>query len=288
MIERTTKLKPSPPVMSARSALLQRKGACGGTPGPTGECEECRKKRLQRKIGNRQSTIENDSSVPPVVHEVLRSPGQPLDLATRGFMEPRFGHDFSRVRVHADSQKPVRINPTSEVGGLDQLSPEGGETQKYSDKGVLMTLAGSGTCINGGAESACDPDIGAYKIYANHNTCCTKDCSWLHEQTHVSDITNWGCCKALSVAYNAKGADKGALVRKYNDWLARASDLTECHAYSNGVACADQLAKTKDCAGAGKDTDCCKDVADYRTKYAATAKTLCDRAPKGPPPCPAF
>lgn len=38
-----------------------------------------------------------------VVDEVLRAPGQPLDPATRNFMEPRFGHDFSAVRVHTDS-----------------------------------------------------------------------------------------------------------------------------------------------------------------------------------------
>jgi hypothetical protein len=41
---------------------------------------------------------------PPLVHEALRSPGRPLDPATRAFMEPRFGHDFSRVRVHTDSR----------------------------------------------------------------------------------------------------------------------------------------------------------------------------------------
>ncbi|HEY0068912.1 MAG TPA: DUF4157 domain-containing protein [Chloroflexia bacterium] len=41
---------------------------------------------------------------PPIVHDVLRSPGQPLDPATRGFMETRFGHDFSKVRVHDGSQ----------------------------------------------------------------------------------------------------------------------------------------------------------------------------------------
>jgi hypothetical protein len=41
---------------------------------------------------------------PPIVHEVLRSPGQPLDAGTRAFLEPRFGHDFSRVRVHADTK----------------------------------------------------------------------------------------------------------------------------------------------------------------------------------------
>src|SRR5262249_44277928 len=38
--------------------------------------------------------------VPPIVPEVLRSPGQPLDPATRAFMESRFGHDFSAVRIH--------------------------------------------------------------------------------------------------------------------------------------------------------------------------------------------
>jgi hypothetical protein len=40
--------------------------------------------------------------VPPIVGDVLRSPSQPLDPAVRSRFEPRFGHDFSRVRVHAD------------------------------------------------------------------------------------------------------------------------------------------------------------------------------------------
>jgi hypothetical protein len=38
------------------------------------------------------------------VHEVLRSPGEPLDHASRAFLEPRFGHDFSQVRVHTDAR----------------------------------------------------------------------------------------------------------------------------------------------------------------------------------------
>jgi hypothetical protein len=42
-------------------------------------------------------------SVPQGVHQVLGSPGRPLDAATRSFMEPRFGHDFSRVRIHSDA-----------------------------------------------------------------------------------------------------------------------------------------------------------------------------------------
>ena len=40
--------------------------------------------------------------VTPMVHEVLGSPGKPLDPATRAFFEPRFGYDFSQVRVHTD------------------------------------------------------------------------------------------------------------------------------------------------------------------------------------------
>jgi hypothetical protein len=43
-------------------------------------------------------------SVPPVVHDVLRTPGQPLDAQSRAYFEPRFGMDFSTVRVHADSK----------------------------------------------------------------------------------------------------------------------------------------------------------------------------------------
>jgi hypothetical protein len=85
----------------ARSDRLQRKCACGGSPGIDGECAECRKKRLglQRLAANRAAS----EAVPPVVYEVLRSPGQRLDGATRSFMQSRFGYDFSKVRVHADA-----------------------------------------------------------------------------------------------------------------------------------------------------------------------------------------
>ena len=40
---------------------------------------------------------------PPIVNDVLSSPGQPLDIATRAFFEPRFGRDLGDVRVFTDS-----------------------------------------------------------------------------------------------------------------------------------------------------------------------------------------
>ncbi len=44
------------------------------------------------------------NEVPSIVQEVLASTGQSLDADTREFMEPRFGHDFSHVRVHTDER----------------------------------------------------------------------------------------------------------------------------------------------------------------------------------------
>ncbi|MBU6398882.1 MAG: DUF4157 domain-containing protein [Verrucomicrobia bacterium] len=43
-------------------------------------------------------------SAPAAVRESVRSPGQELDAATRAKLEPRFGHDFSQVRVHTGGQ----------------------------------------------------------------------------------------------------------------------------------------------------------------------------------------
>jgi hypothetical protein len=82
----------------APSAPVLRRCACGGK----GECAECRKKRtgLQRSA----SSTFAPGLAPPLVHDVLRSPGQPLDAATRASMEPRFGHSFADVRIHADGR----------------------------------------------------------------------------------------------------------------------------------------------------------------------------------------
>ena len=99
----TAQVQPKPTATTSstpvRTSLLHRKCACGGTPGLNGECAECRRKRLQRS-----PVRAAPATVPPVVNEVLRSPGQPLGADTRAFMEPRFGHDFSKVRVHTDAR----------------------------------------------------------------------------------------------------------------------------------------------------------------------------------------
>lgn len=56
---------------------------------------------LQRTVVDSRGPSE---TAPGIVEEVLSSPGQALDEATRDFMEPRFGADFSGVRVHTGAE----------------------------------------------------------------------------------------------------------------------------------------------------------------------------------------
>jgi hypothetical protein len=63
--------------------------------------------------------------VPPIMHEVLCSPGQPLDAATRAFVESRFGRDFIEVPLHrskrATTGSGVMVN---EPGDLYELEAD--------------------------------------------------------------------------------------------------------------------------------------------------------------------
>jgi hypothetical protein len=65
------------------------------------KCESCaeEEERIQRKQAQRQIVARPVSGL---VHEVVRSPGQPLDPETLAYFQPRFRRDFSMVRVHSD------------------------------------------------------------------------------------------------------------------------------------------------------------------------------------------
>jgi len=162
--QHTTRVSPFTPLPTG---LLQHKCICGSTPGPSGECVECRKKsltgqqplvqtkpiinqpddryeeeadqvadmimcmpetghqshltgfssqpmqrqpseaeELQAKPSPAQTPIGGETTIAPALGDriqSLRAGGRPLDPITRAFMEPRFGHDFSQVRVHTDA-----------------------------------------------------------------------------------------------------------------------------------------------------------------------------------------
>jgi hypothetical protein len=97
----------------SNSGVLQRKCDCGQHTVAGGGCSECEKKKgaLERKASN----SEPANYVPPIVQQVLGSPGQPLDAQTRAYMEPRFAYDFSQVRTHDDDRA---AESASSVGAL--------------------------------------------------------------------------------------------------------------------------------------------------------------------------
>ena len=106
MVQSSPQVARMPALRPSQGVVLQRKCACGGTSESEGECAECKAKRegaLQRRVAN-QGAPAAANSIPPIVHNVLNSPGQSLDAGTRAFMEPRFGYDFSQVRVHTDAK----------------------------------------------------------------------------------------------------------------------------------------------------------------------------------------
>lgn len=106
--------------------LLQRKCACGRSPGVTGECEACSSNKLTMQ--RRASNQAEPSAVPPIVYDALRSPGQPLDADIRTFMETRFGHDFSRVAIHTNTkaaESTRAVNALAYTVGRDVVFGEG-------------------------------------------------------------------------------------------------------------------------------------------------------------------
>jgi hypothetical protein len=72
-------------------------------PAPTGTPISSSTPAVQLKTAS-PASASGAVEAPPIVNEVLHSPGQPLDKSTRDFMEPRFGQDFSGVRVHTDAK----------------------------------------------------------------------------------------------------------------------------------------------------------------------------------------
>lgn len=58
---------------------------------------------VRPRISRRPESTPPAQSVPGSVSATLKRPGEPLPASTRDFFEPRFGHDFSRVRIHHDA-----------------------------------------------------------------------------------------------------------------------------------------------------------------------------------------
>lgn len=88
-------------VMRAEAGAAGRGSAAHGL---QRKCAACEEEEERQKLQRQETGGAGPGFAPDIVHDVLRGPGRPLDAETRAFMEPRFGHDFSGVRVHHDAR----------------------------------------------------------------------------------------------------------------------------------------------------------------------------------------
>jgi hypothetical protein len=101
-------------------------------------CTDCEDEELQRKTRNPQ-TEAPDSGLDAVA-ATLRRGGRPLDAATRGFFEPRFGRDFGDVRIHTDTQAAASaraVNALAYTVGRDVVF-NSGQYAPHSDSGKRL------------------------------------------------------------------------------------------------------------------------------------------------------
>lgn len=89
------------------------------------KCKECEEEdRVQRK----EAPGGKHSEAPSIVGDALNSGGTQLDVDTRGFMETRFGYDFSKVKIHTDGnavRSAQSINALAYTSGSNIVFNEG-------------------------------------------------------------------------------------------------------------------------------------------------------------------
>ncbi len=98
---------------------------------------------LVRTRVQRQEVCEGEGSEAPVSENVKTrierslGAGQPIDDSTHASLEPHFGHDFSRVRVHTDAESDSlnrRMDAEAFTSGTD-IFFKGGNYQPDNDRG---------------------------------------------------------------------------------------------------------------------------------------------------------
>lgn len=175
------------PVHAKAPAGLQAKRAVDSA----GDVYEQEADEVSDRVTRTSDSSNTGQAAPPrVVNEALASPGRPLDPATRSYLEPRFGYDFSPVRVHSGALAersaqslnakaytvghhvvfgPGRLAPGTHEGqrllahelahvvqqsrgGTPQLSLDGdGPLEEAADRAATQAFTGSGPVAVAGA-----------------------------------------------------------------------------------------------------------------------------------------
>ena len=94
-------------------------------------CSECEEELKSQPMLQAKETPGNTPEVTPAIAsriQSLQGSGQPLPPSARGFLEPRFGHDFGHVRIHTGShadESARSLNALAYTSGSDIVFANG-------------------------------------------------------------------------------------------------------------------------------------------------------------------
>ncbi len=157
-----------PDVSEAKDARIQRKcPKC--LKGPRGLLGKDKK---EEKLQTKEAHGKTPEVTPQIEANInaLKGGGQPLPESTRAFFEPRFGHDFSDVRVHTDAkaaESARMVNALAYTVGCDvvfgagQYAPETNEGKRLMAHELTHTTQQSSSnliqCVAAGAKTPTSP-----------------------------------------------------------------------------------------------------------------------------------
>jgi hypothetical protein len=216
----------SPAPMPASSNLLQRKCACGQRTIAGGECSECSKDRQTLQRSTSDPETRSPGQVPPIVHEVLRSPGQELDEQSRAFFEPLFDHDFSHVRVHTDQRAEHSARTVNALAytvghnvvfGAGQFAPTTTQGRRLLAHELTHVVQQGGSNVFGAPSAISSPnDVGereaenASQAVATGRSFRANSLAMPALQRQVPPPATLAGLTATRVAFNNTGAPDGA------------------------------------------------------------------------------
>jgi hypothetical protein len=254
---------------------VRRKCACGGTPGPTGECAACRRKRLQRQqvaLTKQQEPSLGFASKP----EVATASSQAFDLSNSLAREARLAYNFGRLRLQASSSMPDqdrRLHGLPVQLKSDQFEVGSGQENRLIE--ARCPLEGGcpeETLVDhqGSGRTWCDTASGTMRTTLTEH--CAGDCVAQHEAVHRRDRED--CCEGVKRCLDnaSDAAGRQDCIDTFNAWFPKLSDWTECNAYSREVTCLTNLIRTSCGDGGSAGEECCDTLGD-ELAFATRQKT---------------
>jgi len=156
-------------VMQMPGPVVQRRCVACAAGGPP--CPACEKEQITVSRKAEGGTV---GGAPSSVHSVLRSSGQPLTASARAFFEPRFGQDFSQVRVHTDREAQQSARDVNSLAytvgshvvfGVGHYAPGTSDGQRLLAHELTHVVQGAGRSSDRSvrrtvaANSVCTPNV---------------------------------------------------------------------------------------------------------------------------------